>query len=276
MYADANQLFGDMALFLLAHGMTAEEVLRLASDHDVPFPDSVREMLAGGLGTPPGGWPEKLQHIVLKDTPVGRSRPGGDLPAVDLRVVRAELAEKGAEPGLDEALSSLLYPDVYEDFRDFRRRYGDVSVLPTPAFLYGSAAGVEAAAEIEDGRTLLFKYQTLGEPHADGTRSVFFELNGQPRQVRVRDRSLAVRDAARAKADPGEPGQIGAPWPGVVTGLYVEMHLPVAHADRLLTLEAIKLQSTAYAPFDGTVAAISVAPGDEVDAKDLLVTIEPS
>ena len=289
MYADVNQLFGDivkvtpsskvvgdMALFLLAHGMTAEEVLRLPPDHDVQFPDSVRDMLAGGLGTPPGGWPQQLQRIVLKDAPVRDGRPGAELPAVDLDAVRAELTENGAGAGMDEVLSSLLYPDVHEEFREFRRRYGDVSVLPTPTFFYGSTVGEEVAADLEAGKTLVFKYETVGEPQPDGTRTVFFELNGQPRQVGVRDRSLAVEEASRVKADPGEPGEIGAPWPGVVTGLYVEMHLPVERDDRLLTLEAMKIQSTIYAPFAGTVTAIAVAPGDEVDAKDLLITIEPS
>ena len=289
MYAEVNRLFGDivkvtpsskvvgdMALFLLARGMKAAEVLQLPPDHDVQFPDSVRDMLAGGLGTPPDGWPEDLQRIVLKDTSFREGRPGGDLSNVDFGRVRAQLGSKGEEDGMDQALSAVLYPDVYDKFRDIRRQYGDVSVLPTPTFFYGGGAGVEVAADIEEGKTLIFRHQTIGEAQPDGTRTVFFELNGQPREVTVRDRSLAVHESTRVKAEAGQVGQIGAPWPGIVTGIYVETSRPVAQDERLLTIEAMKLQITVYAPFDGTITAIAVEPGDEVEAKDLLVTIETS
>jgi pyruvate carboxylase len=149
-----------------------------------------------------------------------------------------------------------------------------VDVLPTPAFYYGMDRGDDIAVELEPGKTLIIKFLTVGEPHPDGTRTVFFELNGQPRDVVVRDRSLEVRGPAKAKADPGQTGQIGAPIPGVVSTVAVELNQTIKRGDRLLVMEAMKMQSTVYAPVGGRVSQVLVKPGQHVDAKDLLLVIE--
>ena len=167
-----------------------------------------------------------------------------------------------------------MYPDVFLKFAKARQSYGDVEVLPTPAFYYGIARGQEIAVELEPGKTLAVKFLTFGEPHPDGTRTVFFELNGQPREVTVRDRSLEVKEKARRKADPARAGEIGAPIPGVVSTVAVELNQTLQKGDRLLVMEAMKMQSTVYAPAGGKVKELLVQPGLHVEAKDLLLVIE--
>ena len=288
MYAGVNQLLGDivkvtpsskvvgdLALFLLVKGMTPEDVLALPDDHDIAFPDSVVEMLAGSLGTPPGGWPPHVQHIVLRGRNPLEGRPGAEIPPVDFESVREELAaELQREARDDECLSYLFYPKVFKDFERARQRYSDVSVLPTPTFFYGMKVGEEIGIDIEAGKRLIVRFLTVGEPHPDGTRTVFFEFNGQPRQVTVRDGSLQVETPTRPKADPGNPNHIGAPTPGLVTGLFVQPGAKVERNDKLLSLEAMKMQSTVYAPREGSVSEVLIEPGSQVDAKDLLLVLK--
>ena len=172
-------------------------------------------------------------------------------------------------------MSYLLYPDVFLKFDKFRQAHADVSVLPTPAFFYGLKSGEEITVEIEAGKTLIIKYMTASEPHPDGTRTLFFDLNGQPREVNVRDRSLRVVERAHPKADPADPGQVGAPTAGVISGIAVQVNHTVERGAKLMTLEAMKMQSNIYAPIAGRVSKLLVAPGQNVEAKDLLVTIAP-
>ena len=146
-------------------------------------------------------------------------------------------------------------------------------MLPTPQFYYGMQRGEDTTVELEPGKTLVIKFQTVGEPHPDGTRTVFFELNGQPREVTVRDRKLEVKQQPRIKADPAQPGQIGAPIPGVVSTVAIELGQTVKKGDRLLVMEAMKMQSTVYSPVAGTVKQMLVLPGQHVEAKDLLLEI---
>ena len=288
MYASVNQLFGDivkvtpsskvvgdMALFLLVKGMTPEDVQALPRDHDITFPDSVVEMLAGSLGTPPDGWPPQVQRIILRERAPRKGRPGADLPLADFDAVRNELgSELQREVGRDECLSYLLYPKVFRDFARTRQLYSDVSVLPTPAFFYGMQVGEEVTIDIEAGKRLIVKFLTVGDPHPEGTRTVFFELNGQPRQVTVHDRSLKVETRTQPKAEAGNPNHIGAPTPGLVTGVFVQAGAKVNRNDKMLSLEAMKMQSTIYAPGDGTVSEVLVSPGQQVDDKDLLLVLK--
>jgi pyruvate carboxylase len=167
-----------------------------------------------------------------------------------------------------------MYPDVFVKFARMRQAYGDIEVLPTPQFYYGMEKGAEVTVELEPGKALIVRFQTVGEPHADGTRTVFFELNGQPREVSVRDRKLEVKEPPKPKADPAQPGQIGAPMPGLVSTVAVVMGQPVTKGDRLLVMEAMKMQSTVYSPVSGIVKQVLVHPGAQVEAKDLLLVIE--
>ncbi len=288
-YADVNHLFGDivkvtpsskvvgdMALFLVSHGMTVREFARLGPDHHLNLPNSVVEMFQGALGEPEGGWPKQVARIILRGEKPRKGRPGARLPAVDLKAT-AELLEKktGHAPAHDQVLSYLMYPDVYLKFARAQQAFDNVEVLPTPLFFYGMKTGEEAVIDLEPGKRLFLKFLTVGEPHLDGRRTVFFELNGQPREVTVRDRSLEVKTPERMKADPAIPGQVGAPMPGVVASIAVELNQTVEKGERLLVMEAMKMQSTVYAPIAGKVTQRLVHVGENVEAKDLLLVIEP-
>jgi pyruvate carboxylase len=167
-----------------------------------------------------------------------------------------------------------MYPEVFLAFDQARSAYSDLSVLPTPQYYYGMAKGDEATVELEPGKTLFIKFLTVGEPHPDGNRTVFFELNGQPREVTIADKSLQAVSIQRAKADPAKPGHVGAPIPGAVTSIVVNVGDAVSKGARLLIMEAMKMQTTVYAPVDGKVAQRLVNVGQTVDAKDLLIVIE--
>ena len=271
----SSKAVGDLAIFLVNHNMTVRQFERLGPDHNLTLPGSVIEMLSGALGEPDGGWPEAIQQAVLKGAKPQKGRPGAHLTPVNFEETAATLERKvGHKLSRDEVLSFLMYPDVFLKFARARQSYGNVEVLPTPQFYYGMERGEETAVELEPGKTLAIKFLTVGEPHPDGFRTVFFELNGQPREVNVRDKSLEVKVAAQPKADPGQPGQIGAPIPGVVSTVAVELNQPVKKGDRLLVMEAMKMQSTVYAPVGGKVTQVLVQPGRHVEAKDLLLVIE--
>ena len=288
-YADVNQLFGDivkvtpsskvvgdMTLFLMANEIHAADILKLDEQHDLALPNSVVEMFSGALGVPPGGWPVRLQKIVLRGAKPLEGRPGESLPAVDWSEARESLEKRLERPvPRTDLLSSLLYPDVFARFDKFRQTYSNVSVLPSPAFFYGMASGEEITVEIEPGKTLIIKFLTSSEPHPDGTRTLFFELNGQPREVSVRDRALRVVERAHPKADPADPGHVAAPTAGIISGIAVQLNHAVDRGAKLLTLEAMKMQSNIYAPLSGRIAKILVAPGQHVESKDLLIAIAP-
>jgi pyruvate carboxylase len=289
MYADVNQLFGDivkvtpsskvvgdMTLFLMAKEMSPTDILNLDAHHDLSLPNSVVEMFSGVLGEPPGGWPKKLQKIILRGQAPLTGLPGDSLPAVKLDEEKLALEKKvGHAVAHEQLLSYLLYPEVFLKYDKFCQNYSDVSVLPTLAFFYGLTPGQEITIEIESGKTIIVKFLTVGDAHPDGMRTLFFELNGQPREVNVRDKALRVVERAHPKADPADPNQVGAPTAGVISGIAVRASQMVERGAKLLTLEAMKMQSNIYAPAAGRIAKLLVTPGQQVEAKDLLVTIAP-
>ena len=219
--------------------------------------------------------PGRLAEETAENHPARRSSRSRAAPAqaAQRRFRREDAASSEKKVGhavsRDDLLSYLLYPEVFLEYDKFRQTYADVSVLPTPPFFYGLQSGEEIAVEIEPGKTLIIKFLTTGEPHPDGTRTVFFELNGQPREVNVRDRALRVVERTHPKADPADPGQVGAPTAGVISGIAVQANQAVERGAKLLTLEAMKMQSNIYAPISGQVAKLLVSPGQHVEAKDL-------
>jgi pyruvate carboxylase len=204
-----------------------------------------------------------------------KGRPGSELPAVDFEETRHTLEKKaGRAVRQDEVLSYVLYPEVFLKYVKFRHSFGDVSVLPTPQFFYGMRSGEEIAVDIEPGKTLVVKFLTVSEPHPDGLRTVFFELNGQPREVMVRDKSLRAAAPAHPKINPSEPGHVGSPSPGVITSVFAQLNQNVERGEKLMMLEAMKMQSTIYSPLAGRISQLLVEPGQKVEAKDLLLVIE--
>ncbi len=288
MYAQVNQLFGDivkvtpsskvvgdMALFMVTNGLTAMDVLM--PDKKLNFPKSVVEMMQGAIGFPQGGWPKVLQKIILDSAGAKaiKGRVGAQLAPANFANVRKELAGKTDSELRDvDVMSYLMYPQVFQEFQKHLRSHGDTSVLPTPAFFYGLSAGEEVSIEIEPGKTLIVKYLTTGDAREDGTRTVFFELNGQPREIVVSDRSRESTAQKQPKADPDNPNHVAAPMPGKVSTVSVKKGAVIKAGDRLLSIEAMKMETAVYSPRDASVGEVLVNPGSVVSAGDLIVLLE--
>jgi pyruvate carboxylase len=301
-YAEVNALFGDivkvtpsskvvgdLALFLFSRGIRPADVVNLEPG-SMPVPESVIDMLMGGLGWPEGGWPEDVWRVVLggaryteakaryllatgpeAPAPAPRSREADE---AHLAALARELADRlRREPSADELFSHLMYPQVFADFLKHQRDYGDVSVLPTSAFLYGLRPGEEISVEIEKGKVLIIRLVSVGAPDKDGRRTVNFDLNGMAREASILDRGVTVKSRSRPKADLADPLQLAAPIPGLIAALSATVGHRVAKGEKLLMMEAMKMQTTVYSPVDGIVAELHVALGDTVEAKDLLIRL---
>ncbi|GAB2186619.1 pyruvate carboxylase [Roseibium sp. LAB1] len=286
-YADVNMMFGDivkvtpsskvvgdMALMMVSQGLSVEEVEDPAKD--VAFPDSVVKMLHGDLGQSPGGWPEALQKKVLKgETPI-TVRPGSLLKEADLDAERKAVSEKTGHDISDTELASyLMYPKVFTDFDKAQQQYGPTSVLPTPVYFYGLEPGDEISVDLEAGKTLVIRCQAIGETDEKGEKKVFFELNGQPRIIKVPDRAHGATGAATMrKAEDGNAAHVGAPMPGVISTVAIAAGQDVTAGDVLVSIEAMKMETALHAERDGKVKEVLVSPGSQIDAKDLLVVFE--
>ena len=286
-YADANQMFGDivkvtpsskvvgdMALMMVAQGLSRAQVEDPAVD--MSFPDSVVDMLKGNLGQPHGGWPKGISQKVLKGETASTARPGAGMAPVDLEALRAKVsAELNGFKIDDEDLNGyLMYPKVFLDYMGRHKAYGPVRTLPTKAFFYGMEPGEEITAEIDPGKLLEIRLLTVGETGDDGEVKVFFELNGQPRVIRVPNRAIKAKTAAKPKAVEGNPAHIGAPMPGAIASVTVSVGQKVKAGDLLLTIEAMKMETGIHADRLATIKALHVAPGSQIDAKDLLIELE--
>jgi pyruvate carboxylase len=286
MYAEVNTMFGDiikvtptskvvgdMALFMVANNLRPQDALERR--RELAFPESVVELFEGRLGQPPGGFPRALQKRILRGRKPLRGRPGASLPPADFPATRRQLAKQlGRDVSDQEVITHLLYPRVFPEFAAHLQEFSDTSVLPTPTFFFGMAPGEEISVDIEKGKTLIIRFLTVGDPHPDGNRLVFFELNGQPREVVVADRSLGAEGKAHPKADTDDPNQVGAPMPGLVVSVAVAAGEEVAVGQKLFTMEAMKMETTGYAERAGRVAEVLVKPGTQVEASDLLLRFE--
>ncbi len=268
-----SKAVGDMALFMVANDLSVDDVLD--SKRDTAFPASVIDLMAGRMGQPVGGFPKKVQRQILRGEKPLRGRPGASLPAADMKATAAQLKTRlDREPTRQEIVTSLLYPEVFKQFVEHQNLFSDTSCLPTPVFFYGQETTEEIAAEIEPGKTLIIKFIGVGEPHPDGRRHVFFELNGIPRSVSVVDHSLE-QDAQHAeKGDPDNPDHITAGMPGMVVMLAVQAGDTVREGQKLLIIEAMKMQTTISAERDAKVADVLVKPGSQVETGDLLLRLE--
>ncbi len=299
LYASVNQLFGDivkvtpsskvvgdMALFLFSRGIQPEDVVNLEPG-STPFPESVLDMFNGGLGWPEGGWPEpvwrailgqkgfrkaKARYLAAKRS--GRPAKPSKGTQADFQRLRAEVGAKLKRPATDDELySHLMYPQVFAGFEKHRQEFSDVSVLPTPAFFYGLKLQEEISVEIEPGKTLIIRLVNVSAPDKDGRRTVTYELNGMTREASIPDKALAGKAKHRAKAELSDARQVAAPIPGLIATIAVSVGHKVKKGDRLLMMEAMKMQTTISASLDGVVEEILVAPGDTVDSKDLLMRL---
>lgn len=286
MYADVNQMFGDivkvtpsskvvgdMALMMVSQGLSRADVED--PQKDVSFPDSVIDMMRGNLGQPYGGFPPAIVAKVLKGEAPNFERPGKHLPPVDLEATRKELEATLDEAVDDEDLNGyLMYPKVFTDYAMRHADYGPVRTLPTKTFFYGMDVGEQIEVEIDPGVTLVVQLQAVGDTNEEGEAKVFFELNGQPRTIRVPNRKAAASSTKRAKAEGGNPAHVGAPMPGVVASIAVSNGAEVKAGDLLLTIEAMKMETGLHAERIGRIKSVHVTPGAQIDAKDLLIEFE--
>jgi pyruvate carboxylase len=269
----SSKIVGDLALFMLTNDLKAQDVLERGME--MTFPESVIGYFAGEIGQPPGGFPKRLQEVVLKGRQPMVGRPGDTMPPADLAQVRAEVERKiGREASEADVLSYLMYPKVFVGYAEHLKQYADVSMVPTDVFFYGLRQGEETEVEIEKGKTLFVKLVAISEANEEGTRTLFYELNGHPREVKVLDRSLGIEVKTRLKADPENLHHLGSPMPGMVVEVKVKPGQQVTEREKLVVLEAMKMEMTLASPVTGIVKEVYVKAKDRVGAGDLLVVFQ--
>lgn len=283
MYARVNMMFGDiikvtpsskvvgdMALYMVQNNLDEQSVITCGATLD--FPESVVSFFKGEIGQPAGGFPEDLKKVVLKNETSIDVRPGELLAPVDFEALRNELAAKQSTPVTEQDLISYaLYPKVYEQFIATQEKFANVSLLDTPTFFYGMRKNEVVEIAIDEGKTLIVKLISIGHVHEDGYRWVYFDFNGMSRKVYVKDMSVEPSLATIPKADSKNKCHIGAQMPGTVGEIKVQNGDKVKRGQALMITEAMKMETTVQAPFDGTVKAIYVTTGDSIQTLDLLV-----
>lgn len=269
----SSKVVGDMALFMVQNQLTEEDLYEKGDT--LSFPDSVVSFFEGQLGQPVGGFPEKLQKIILKGRPAITVRPGQLAPAVDFEKVRNELAEKvGFTPKDEQVLSYLMYPQVFLDYCKAYDQFGEVKLLDTPTFFYGMRLGEKINVEIEKGKVLIIRLDEIGEADEEGNRILFFNLNGQRREIVVNDKSIQSTIVHRKKAEPTDKNQYGATMSGSVLQVLVKKGDYVKKGDVLMITEAMKMETAIEARFDGVVDHLYVQPGETIQSGDLLIELK--
>ena len=269
----SSKVVGDLAIFLLTKGVEPKDMVNL--EPGTAFPESVVDMLSGGLGQPKGGWPKAVQKVVLGDRKPYKGRPGARAEKVDLEATREEVKAitKRVECSDDDLYAYLMYPQVFKDLVKYINEYGHARVLPTPAFFYGLNPGEEISVEIQEGKILIIKLIYVSEPDKEGLRTLTFELNGRARECVIADKSIKSEVKRRTKADSADKMQIGAPIPAMVSAVTATVGHKVKKGEKLVILEAMKMQTTVYALNDGIIDQVEVQAGDQVESKDLLVKL---
>ena len=268
----SSKVVGDLAQFMVQNDLAEDDVRGRAETLSVP--SSVVEFLQGALGVPHGGFPEPLRTQILHGRPPIEGRPGASMPPLDFEALRRELRDRhGPHVREVDLLSSAMYPKVFDEFMAFRDVHSDVSVLPTRQFLGPLEPGEEFTIEIERGKALIVKLMTIGELREDGTREVYFELNGRARSIRVADEKAGKTVVVRERAQAGDPGSIGAPMPGAVVEVRTKPGAAVEVGTPLVVLSAMKMETVVASPVAGVIERIAVAVGDAMAAGELLCQI---
>ncbi|NBJ70768.1 MULTISPECIES: pyruvate carboxylase [Clostridia] len=269
----SSKVIGDMTLFMVQNNLTEDDIYERGETID--FPDSVIEFAQGYIGQPYQGFPPELQRIILKGKDPIKVRPGELLEPVDFTQLKETLFKTlDRQVTSFDLISHALYPKVFMDYHKFHDKYGDVSVLDTPTFFYGMKLGEVVEVEIEQGKTLIVKLVSISEPREDGTRVVYFELNGQTREIVVKDQSIQSEVEMRPKADKNNQKHIGATMPGTVIKVLRQAGERVNKGDHLLINEAMKMETTVQAPFTGVIKHVNVKDGDSIAVDDLLIEFE--
>ena len=273
----SSKVVGDLAQFMVANECDDKELrAQLEAGEALSLPASVIEYFQGYLGVPPGGFDEALRAKVLRDTEAFEGRPGAELEPFDFDAERASLEAKWPNRTFRDVdiMSSALYPAVFADWTDYREQYGDVEIIPTRLFLEPMRIGEEVAVEIQHGKTLFLKLVTISDVDHEGHRTCAFEVNGEHRVVRIRDENVETEHAAKERANELQEGSVGAPMPGVVVELRVDVGDDVNKGDPLLVLSAMKMETIVAAPASGRVERIVAKVKDSMDAGDLLLELD--
>ena len=285
LYKDANDLLGnivkvtpsskvvgDMAIFMSKNGLTKDNIMTEGAE--VSYPDSVVDYFLGNIGQPEGGFPADLQKIVLKGQKPIEGRAGALLPPADWDAIEKHLHEAHALKKVNprNVLSYALYPKVYDDYVNHEEVYTDVSKLSSDVFFFGLAKGEETSIEIGEGKDILIKYIDMTEPNTEGIRTLTFEINGVMREIKVLDKHLEVKSDGKLKADKNNPFHLGSSIPGTVSKILVKEGEEVKKNQPLLTVEAMKMETSIVANQDGVIDKIYVKEGEQVNQGDLLVS----
>ena len=268
----SSKVVGDLAQFMVANKLSGKDVEQQASELD--FPVSVIEFFQGFLGTPPGGFPEPLRSHVIRNRERIETRRGKELPPLDFAKIRSDLTEQFRIPISEtDAVSYAMYPKVFEEYQEFRGKFGDLTNLPTRHLLGRPRIGEEIHMTLEQGKDLIIKLLAVGDIDEDtGNREVFFELNSEPRILTVNDRNAKVETVTREKAT-SEPGSVGSPLAGVVVDIRAAENAKVSKGDPLFVLSAMKMETIVSAPLDGTIKRVVAQQNDSLAQGDLLCEV---
>lgn len=267
----SSKVVGDMALFMVQNNLTEQAIYEKGDILD--YPQSVVEFFEGRLGVPYGGFPEKLQKIILKGQKPLSERPGKMLAPVDFEGVRKKLADAGYKHDDEDVNAFCQYDKVFRDYNEKLKIYGDVSVLDTPTFFFGMNKNEEIHVEIEKGKDLIITLINISDPDDSGTRTITFLFNGVEREIQVVDKSIDLQTVSKRKADPTVPGDIGATLSGSVVKILVTKGQKVKKGEPLVVTEAMKMETTITAPLSGTVGEIYATKGQPIISGDCLLEI---
>ncbi|MCH4330981.1 pyruvate carboxylase [Staphylococcus haemolyticus] len=269
----SSKVVGDMALYMVQNDLDEQSVIK--EGHKLDFPESVVSYFKGDIGQPVNGFNKELQDVILKGQQPLTERPGEYLDPVNFDEIRQELEAKDyGEVTEQDVISYVLYPKVFDQFMQTKQQYGDLSLLDTPTFFFGIRNGETVEIEIDTGKRLIIKLETISEPDENGYRTIYYVMNGQARRISIKDENIKTNTNLKPKADKSNPSHIGAQMPGSVTEVKVTVGEEVKVNQPLLITEAMKMETTIQAPFNGTIKQVTVVNGDAIATGDLLIEIE--
>ena len=269
----SSKVVGDMALYMVQNDLDEQSIIE--QGYKLDFPESVVSYFKGEIGQPVNGFNKKLQDIILKGQQPLTERPGEYLKPVDFEEIREELVAKNyGKVTEQDVISYVLYPKVFDQFIQTREQYGNLSLLDTPTFFFGMRNGETVEIEIENGKRLIIKLETISEADENGTRTIYYVMNGQARRIKIKDENIKTNANVKPKADKTNPNHIGAQMPGSVTEVKVSVGDEVKVNQPLLITEAMKMETTIQAPFNGVIKKVTIGNGDAIATGDLLIEIE--
>ncbi|MGF7056618.1 pyruvate carboxylase [Brassicibacter mesophilus] len=271
----SSKVVGDMAIFMVQNDLSPENIYDKAKD--MAFPDSAVSFFKGMMGQPIGGFPEKLQKLVLKGEEPITCRPGELLPSEDFDKIHDRIKTRfNIEPGKKDMLSSALYPKVFDDYLQYIQEHGDFSRMGSDIFFHGLSEGETCEVEIAEGKVLVIKLLEIGRLDEEGNRTLYFEVNDSRRAIKIYDKASSVNKEVNftQMADPSNKLEIGASIPGTVTKIIVKLGETVKENQTVAVIEAMKMETNITAPADGIVDSIIVKEGQIVKAGELIIKLQ--